>query len=65
MIEKCKIAIAVMGIDIGKNCFHVLASTRAVRSGCGRNGRAGKWKRGSPIWRRASSAWRPALVRII
>jgi hypothetical protein len=24
MIEKCKIDIAVMGIDIGKNCFHVV-----------------------------------------
>jgi transposase len=46
-------AIAVIGIDIGKNSFHVVGRMRAALSCCGKSGRVAKWKRGSPIYRLA------------
>ena len=46
-------AIAVIGIDIGKNSFHVVGHVRAAPSCCGKSGRVAKWKRGSPIHRLA------------
>jgi len=46
-------AIAVIGIDIGKNSFHLVAAMRAAPSCCGKSGRVAKWKRGSPIYRLA------------
>ena len=45
-------AIAVIGIDIGKNTFH-LATMGAAPSCCDKSGRVAKWKRGSPIYRLA------------
>ena len=45
--------IAVIGIDIGKNSFHVVGHDARARSCCGKSGRAAKWKRGSPICRPA------------
>jgi hypothetical protein len=45
--------IAVIGIDIGKNSFHVVGHDPAVRSCCGRSGHAARWKRGLPTCRRA------------
>jgi hypothetical protein len=45
--------IAVIGIDIGKNSFHLVAAMRAAPSCCGKSGRVAKWKRGSPIYRLA------------
>jgi transposase len=45
-------AIAVIGIDIGKNSFHVVGHD-ARPSCCGKSGRVAKWKRGSPIYRLA------------
>jgi hypothetical protein len=38
-------AIAVIGIDIGKNSFHVVGQDQVVRSYCDRNGRAAKSRR--------------------
>ena len=48
MPEKLNNAIAVIGIDIGKNSFHVVVLMCAARSFCGRSGHAARWKRGSP-----------------
>ena len=52
MSEKINTGIAVIGIDIGKTSTS-WATINAVQSCCGRSGRAGKWKRGSPTCRRA------------
>ena len=38
--------IAVIGIDIGKNSFHLVGWMSAGPWFCGRNGRAAKWKPG-------------------
>jgi transposase len=46
-------AIAVIGIDIGKNSFHVVGHDARAPSCCGKSGRVAKWKRGSPIYRLA------------
>jgi hypothetical protein len=46
-------AIAVVGIDIGKNSFHIVGLMNAVQLRCVRSGRVAKLKRGSPISRRA------------
>ncbi len=53
MSEKINPGTAVIGIDIGKNSFHVVGHDKRGESCCGRSGRAGKWKRGSPTCRRA------------
>ena len=44
-------AIAVIGIDIGKNSFHVVGHD--ARGCCGKSGRVAKWRRDSPIYRLA------------
>ena len=66
MSHKLNGAVAVIGIDIGKNSFHLVGLDKrgAIVLG-GRNGRAAKWKRGSPICRPAGSGWKPASVPII
>ena len=46
-------AIAVIGIDIGKNSFHVVDTISVVRSCFDRNGRAAKSRRDLPTCRRA------------
>ena len=53
MSEKLNSAIAVIGIDIGKNSFHVVGHDRRGAIVRDRNGRADRWKHGSPICRRA------------
>jgi hypothetical protein len=53
MSQKLHSAIALIGIDIGKNSFHVVGHDHTVRSCCGRSGHADKWKRGSPTCHRA------------
>jgi hypothetical protein len=53
MSQKLNAAIAVIGIDIGKNSFHLVVMITAVPSCCDRNGHAARWKRGSPTCRRA------------
>ena len=53
MSEKLNSAIAVIGIDIGKNSFHVVGHDARGAIGCGKSGRVAKWKRGSPIYRLA------------
>jgi hypothetical protein len=53
MSQKLNSEIAVIGIDIGKNSFHLVGQDRRGSICCGRNGRAARWKRGSPICRRA------------
>jgi transposase len=57
MPQKSTTAIAVIGIDIGKNSFHVVGYDAKVRC-CARSGRAGKWKRGLPICHHACWGWR-------
>ena len=42
MAEALKNSIAFVGIDIGKNSFHVVGLDGAVRSCCGRSGRAAR-----------------------
>ena len=64
MSQKLNSEIAVIGIDIGKNSFHIAGQDRRGALWCGTNGRAARWKRGLPTYRRASSAWRRALGRI-
>jgi transposase len=47
-------AVAVIGIDIGKNSFHVVGlDTRGAIFCCGRSGRVARLKHGWPICRRA------------
>ena len=46
MSQKLNIALAVIGIDVGKNCFTLEASISAVQSCCGRSGHVAKWRRG-------------------
>ena len=43
MSEKLNTAIAVIGIDIGKNSFHVWATISAARSCCIRSGRVARY----------------------
>ena len=47
MSQKQNTTIAVIGIDIGKNSFHVVGQMRAAPSCCGKSGLLAKWKRGS------------------
>jgi pimeloyl-ACP methyl ester carboxylesterase len=47
-LEKLNSAIAVIGIDIGKNSFHFIGLDKC-RACCGRIGRAARCKRGLPI----------------
>ena len=65
MSQKLNSAIAVIGIDIGKNSFHLVGQDRRGALVLRQSGRAAKWKRGSPMYRRASSGWKPASARII
>ena len=46
-------AIAVIGIDIGKNSFHVVGHDARGAIVLRQSGRVAKWKRGSPIYRLA------------
>ena len=41
--------VAVVGIDIGKNSFHLLVRTAAERLFCGKSGRAARLRPGLPI----------------
>ena len=53
MSHKLNSAIAVIGIDIGKNSFHVVGQNQRGVIGCGRNGRVARSRRDLPICRRA------------
>ena len=57
-------AIAVVGIDIGKNAFHIVGHDDRGAIVC-RNGRVARSRPALPICRRAWSAWKPASARII
>jgi hypothetical protein len=46
-------AISVIGIDIGKNSFHIVGLDDAAQLCCVRNGRAAKWRHGSRTYRGA------------
>ena len=43
----------VIGIDIGKISFHIVAPMDTAPSCCGKSGCVVRWKRGSPICRLA------------
>ena len=53
MSQKSSSEIVVIGIDIGKNSFHVVGQIGVVRSYSGRNGRVARSRRDLPIYRRA------------
>jgi hypothetical protein len=54
MSQKLNSEIAVIGIDIGKNSFHLVGQDRRGAPWCcGKSGRVAKWKPGSPTCRRA------------
>jgi hypothetical protein len=53
MSQQSNCAVAVIGIDIGKNSFHVVGTIGVVRSYSGRNGRVARWKRDLPTCHRA------------
>ena len=48
MSQKLNSEIAVIGIDIGKNWFHLVGHDKRGAICCGRNGRAARWKRDLP-----------------
>ena len=50
MSQKFESAIAVIGIDIGKNSFHVVGHDARGAIVLRQNGRVAKRKRGSPIY---------------
>ena len=47
MPRSTNLSVAAMGIDIGKNSFHVVGLDRRVRSSCAGDGRAA---RSEPGW---------------
>jgi Tfp pilus assembly PilM family ATPase len=53
MSQNLSRVIAVIGIDIGKNSFHVVGLMNAVQSCCVKSGHVAKLKDGSSICRRA------------
>lgn len=54
MSQKSSSAIAVVGIDIGKNSFHVVGHNRCgAQSSSGRNGRVARSRRDLPTCRHA------------
>ena len=53
MAATAQSAIAVIGIDIGKNSFHSLVSMVVAQSCCGRSGRVARLKHALPICPRA------------
>ena len=54
MTEILKSMIAAIGIDVGKNCFHVVSREGRGAVALRRSGRVGRWKPASPICRPAS-----------
>ena len=52
MSNKSTATVATMGIDIGKNSFHVVGLDERGAIVLGRGGREPRWKRGSRIFRR-------------
>jgi hypothetical protein len=58
-------AIAAIGIDIGKNSFHILGLDDRGRNCAASEVVATEWRYGLPTFHRARSASRPALVLII
>ena len=53
MSQTLNTAIAVVGIDIGKNSFHIVGQDSVARLCCVRNGRVARSKAVLPICRRA------------
>jgi hypothetical protein len=53
MSQKLNSEIAVIGIDIGKNSFHLVGQDRRGALVLRQSGRVAKWKPGSPTCRRA------------
>ena len=59
MAQTQNAAIAVVGIDIGKNSFHIVGHASVARLCCV-NGRVARSRPAFPTCRRAWSAWKPA-----
>jgi transposase len=64
MSQKLDTWPAVIGIDIGKNSFHIVGQNQRCAIVLRQNGRVARWRPDSPICRRVRSAWRPASARI-
>jgi len=66
MSDKLNSAIAVIGIDIGKNSFHVVGHDKRGAIMLRQKWSRGQVeKRGSPIFRLAGSAWRPGYTNSV
>ena len=65
MTEIMKGMIAAIGIDIGKNWFHVVGLDGRGAVALRQKWSRGQVEHGSPICRAAWSAWRPVSGRII
>ena len=53
MSQKLNSAIAVIGIDIGKNSFHIIGQNQRGAIVLRQNGHVARWRPDSPICRRA------------
>ena len=53
MSQTAQTAVAVIGIHIGKNSFHVVGHDERGAIGCARSGRAARWRPGLPTCRGA------------
>jgi len=62
MPRQCKDTVAVLGIDIGKNTFHLVGLNARGAIILRRKLSRRQLEAGLPTCRPASSAWRPALA---
>jgi hypothetical protein len=64
MSQKLDTSPAGIGIDIGKNSFHIVGQNQRGAIVLRQKWSRGQVGPGSPICRRVGSAWRPASARI-
>jgi hypothetical protein len=55
---------AVIGIEIGKNSFHIVGQNQRGAIVLRQKWSRARWRPGWPICRHVGSAWRPASARI-
>jgi hypothetical protein len=55
---------AVIGIDIGKNSFHIVGQNQRGAIVVRQKWSVARWRPDLPICRRVGSAWRPASAHI-
>jgi hypothetical protein len=64
MSQKLATSPAVLGIDIGKNSFHIVGQNQRGAIVLRQKWSRGQVEAGPPVGRRVGSAWRPASARI-